>query len=386
MSASPLQRAMTAFVAIVLSFFLPSTCLAAAGATDPEWSFEELPKTAESATAVGRDLGLVVMPIPQSNPTLGTGLTLAGLLLYNPAGTEGRPWVTALGAMYTDTNSRAFGIVQKAYLLDDQFRVTGGLGHASLNVNFYGIGESAAGRGISIPIRQVGDVLMLKALARVAENLYVGARYRRIELGTTVELPQSLPGAPAIPPPELQSVSAGLGLVLEYDTRDNEFNPRRGRYLKIDTNFPRAGIGSDLSYQQLHAAYNYYLPLRGTDILALRAAGCVVGGNVPYYDLCLFGVHNDLRGYEGGKYRHKALLALQGEYRTRLSQRWGAVAFAGVGSVAASLADLGTSRVLPSAGVGIRYLASKRHNVNVSVDLATGQDGTAVYFYIGESF
>ncbi len=41
---------------------------------------------------------------------------------------------------------------------------------------------------------------------------------------------------------------------------------------------------------------------------------------------------------------------------------------------------------LPSAGAGLRWMASKKYGVNVSVDVAVGRDGHAVYFYIGEAF
>ncbi len=45
-----------------------------------------------------------------------------------------------------------------------------------------------------------------------------------------------------------------------------------------------------------------------------------------------------------------------------------------------------TDGILPSVGVGARFLASKEHRVNVSVDYAVGDNSAAFYVYIGEAF
>jgi len=57
-------------------------------------------------------------------------------------------------------------------------------------------------------------------------------------------------------------------------------------------------------------------------VVAGRVATCVVGGNVPFSDLCMYGRNNDLRGYTTGQYRDKAMLAAQAEVRWSLAHRW----------------------------------------------------------------
>jgi len=74
--------------------------------------------------------------------------------------------------------------------------------------------------------------------------------------------------------------------------------------------------------------------------VAGRVATCVVGGNVPFSDLCMYGRNNDLRGYTTGQYRDKAMLAAQAEVRWSLAHRWGAVAFGGIGSIGPSFNEL----------------------------------------------
>jgi len=344
----------------------------------------EVVETIEPAGKAAQDLGFVTMPIPLSNPTLGTGLTLPLLLLYDPDG-KGRPWMTGVGAMYTDNGSWAVGAFQKAYLNDDKVRLTGAVGFADLNLKFYGIGSGAGKQGISIPIEQRGAFVMAEGLGQVANATFIGLRYRLFVIDTSLggqEIPSLGITIPAV---QLQSRSAMLGPVAQYDTRDNELNPRRGVYASLETGFARAAWGSESDYQKFNVAFNQYLPL-GKGVLAFRASACAASGHVPFYDLCLFGMKNDLRGYEIGQYRDKAMYAVQTEYRWPLFWRIGLVAFAGVGSVAKSLGSFTSDNLLPAAGVGVRLQASKKHDVNVSVDFAVSRDSKTLYFYIGEAF
>jgi len=74
------------------------------------------------------------------------------------------------------------------------------------------------------------------------------------------------------------------------------------------------------------------------------------------------------------------------EYRWRFLQRWGMVAFAGIGQVAPELFEMNGDNILPSYGVGIRFTASESNRINLGVDYARGEDSDAWYFRIGEAF
>ena len=63
------------------------------------------------------------------------------------------------------------------------------------------------------------------------------------------------------------------------------------------------------------------------DRVAVRWQGCTI------FLYPAFGQGADLRGYQMGSYRDQFLVAAQAEYRHRFTERIGAVAFAGVGSV-----------------------------------------------------
>lgn len=329
---------------------------------------------------------VVTLPIPTSDPTLGTGLTLPVLLLYKPEGSS-RPWMTGFGAMVTSSDSWGVGAFQKAYLFDDRLRVTAGLAYADLQLRFYGVGSDAAQRGRSVPIEQRSPVAFVKALWRVAPDTYAGLRLRYNDVRTSVasfsvpDVDLTLPGF------ERDVRIASLGLSAEVDTRDSEQNPRSGSYGAINADFPREATGSTYDYQVGRAFFNHYRTLDAQRVLALRAMVCSAGGDVPYFSLCQFGAQGDLRGYETGRYRDRSMFAAQAEYRWRFSGRWGVVGFAGVGGVAPKFKDVLAGSVLPSVGIGLRWQASQRYDMNVSADFAWGKDGNeGFYLRIGEAF
>lgn len=89
---------------------------------------------------------------------------------------------------------------------------------------------------------------------------------------------------------------------------------------------------------------------------------------------------------ETGRYRDRAMWATQAEWRQHLGGRFGAVFFAGIGGTAPNLTDLGDTKFLPSAGMGVRYRPSKKTGINLAVDVAIGKDSNALYIGIGEAF
>ena len=325
----------------------------------------------------------IVLPIPLSNPALGSGLVLAGTVLYKPD-TAAQPWVTGIGVLGTDNKSRALAAFQKADFDEGRFRLTAGLGHADLNLKFYGIGAGAGDRDVAVPIEQVGNAVIAKGLMRVSGDFYAGIDYRYIDVNTQIKS-ESLP-FPDLRPDgiELNSTISLLGADFEYDSRNRPFAPSEGSYATLATSWSRGAFGSDFSYDKQNVEANHYMDLGDSLVLAARLKLCHVGTGAPFYDLCLYGAESDLRGYEAGRYRDHALFAAQGELRWQFASRWGAVAFAGSGGVGPDFGAI--DKMLPAAGVGVRFLASVAYHVNVRLDYAVGKDGGSVYFSIGEAF
>ena len=326
---------------------------------------------------------LVVAPIPIVNPTFGTGLALGGMYLYHLD--EGsQPSFIAAGAAYTDSDSYAFGIAQTAYFKDDAWKIKAGAGVFDANLRFYGVGRILGDRGISIPINQEGWAAGIRGLRRIKGDWYVGLQYWFLRMTSTLDV--STAGVDLPPLIELDSQVAGLGVMIEYDSRDNRFNPTSGRFLNATWNDSEEAIGSDFDFSSSKIDFNIYHELKPSKVIAGRATLCMTPGDAPFYALCKFGMGVDLRGYVGGRFRDETMATVQAEYRWRFYKNLGMVAFAGVGEVAESWSDYNFGDLLPSAGVGLRFKLSKTTDFNLSVDYAVGKDSDAWYFYVGESF
>jgi outer membrane protein assembly factor BamA len=277
-------------------------------------------------------------------------------------------------------------VSQKTFLYEDRLRLNGLAGYGNINMDFYGIGSAAGNNGVSVPITQKGFFFMPEALTQITGRLYGGLRYRYLGMETVVDLNALVGNGINLPPITGTVKSSAVGLVMNYDSRDNSFSPSGGIFLDGNVIFAAEALGSDFDYQIYQVAYNQYFQIADRMVLAYRAFGKFTAGRVPIFDLAFFGSHSDLRGYPGGLYVDKMMIATQVEYRWRFWKKWGMVAFAGIGEVAPKLGEFWSGNYLPSYGAGLRYMVSEANRVNISMDYARGKAGDGVYFYIGEAF
>jgi hypothetical protein len=329
---------------------------------------------------------LVIAPIPISNPTLGTGLAVVVMPFYHLG--EGSPLSnTAVAAGILSSGSWAVGASQSTRLRGDTLRADGVLAFADLRYRFYGVGADAGQSGVSVPIVQKGLMFAPEVLFHLGKRAFLGLRYRGMRVETAVQgstgaLPPSIA---EVLPESITVTSSGIGPKASFDTRDNDMSPSAGVLAEFRANFADEAFGSDFNYQTYELSGNLYRRAwRG--VVALRAYACATSDRTPLFDLCFYGSGSDLRGYEAGRYRDRAMLATQAEYRFPLGGRWGGVVFGGWGKVGKSFGDMGDEPDLPSVGAGIRWLAAQKARVNLSVDVARGRDDTSVYVYVKESF
>ena len=327
---------------------------------------------------------LVIAPIPGRSPQLGWTLTLAGgyFLESKKEDSDTSPSILGGFALFAENGSTAYGGGANLHLLDDKLRVKIGAAYADLRYRFYGIGNDENRLGISLDILQEMPLYFTTATWRVWKKLYLGLGYT----GGTVDTSAKL----IVPDPNLVNplgeLDIGAWMIpLEYDSRDHEQFPREGWKIDGRAMFYRKSSGGDFDAETYKVAVNHYRPLGEQNVLASRAMVRYTGGNAPFFLLSTFGGSTDLRGYPSGRYRDQMMYAVQSEYRWQFSERWIFTGFAGFGEVAESLGDFGDN-YLPAAGLGVRFVLSKKHRVGLSADIATGKEGTEFYFGVGEAF
>lgn len=325
---------------------------------------------------------LVIAPIPAYSPQLGWNLTLGGAYFLDSRQENADVPPSLIGgfAMAAENGSYAYGAGTYLHLVDDKLRIKAGAAHIDIRYRFYGIGNTID--FLDVDVLQKGPAYFLTGSWNVWKKLYVGLGYRTGSVDTRLRF--IVPDSAAFDP----TLSLDLGafsIPIEIDSRDHEQFPRNGWHIVGQTVLYRESVGSDFEANTYKLSVNHYFPMRDADVLATRLVMKSADEDVPFFLLSTFGGKTDLRGYPSGRYRDETMYALQTEYRWQFSDRWVFTGFAGVGEVAESFSRMGRN-FLPAGGIGARFVLSEKHKVGLSFDVATGKDGTEVYFGVGEAF
>ena len=330
---------------------------------------------------------LIIAPIPISSPAVGSGLVLAVGYVFNFSQKDklSPPSTLGLVGAYTSSGTRAGGLGGRLYFSENKYQTAFALVKGRVNFDFFGIGRIPGRESISVPLKMGGTILLGEFMRNVGRSIFIGPRYQRRDLYARLDGPQT-PGGFEIPAIDVQSVTSALGFHVQRDKRDSTFYPTKGSLLNFTGDFFDESLGSKRQYQNYKVGYNGYHQVGEKQILAYRGMICSANQNVPFYDLCFFGVNSDLRGYTGGEFQNRRMFATQAEYRRELSGRFGLVAFGGVGGVARRWNAFRTDELLPAAGAGLRFKLDKKNHINYRIDFAYGREGHTLSIGVGEAF
>jgi hypothetical protein len=321
----------------------------------------------------------VVVPIPISNPTLDSGLVVGAAYFY-PQSEEQKKLqpasVTAAAGMYTSNDSKAFALVQQNYWNENRWRFTGAIGLADLRLSLGTPEDSDAQNSLAWRIN--GAFLFAKVARNIKGNWYGGVQTRVIDAEQSIEASTSVANFDSEPDVR----SAGLGLILEYDSRDMPINSYSGSHLQIDAIFNDEEFGSNKTYQSYSAAYRSYHRLTESSILAWEMQGCIRSGMAPLWDACTI----KLRGFSATDYLGQVSTSGQLEARWQMNKRWGLVGFAGAGYAGDTYTGLRDREVIPSYGLGVRFMVLAAKRINVRLDYARSTDSDAIHLSVGEAF
>jgi hypothetical protein len=326
--------------------------------------------------------GLLIVPIPTSTPTFGTGLILGGAYYYPQTDEqkEAQPAsFTGAAAAYTSNDSWAAGVMQQNYWKEDTWRFTGFAGYLDLklDLNASGSGDDSAGR---LDWLVSGPAVQGRISRRLRGNWYLGVTARYLDISQSLVSDEEGDGDFNI---SSDITAVAVGLNLDYDSRDLPSNAFQGRYLELKALTSNQSNSNDDTYQSYHARFRSYHPLRDSLVFAWEVNGCARGGEVPLWDTCRLG----LRGFSATQYLGKRSLYAQAEVRWRIYKRWGLVGFAGAGRVYETFESLGEGNTVPSYGLGIRFMVLESQRINLRIDYARSDQGNeAWYLSVSEAF
>ena len=272
----------------------------------------------------------------------------------------------------------------EVYLAGNGLFLFGDLRYKRAPQKFYGVGDDMPSTDVeSYTPRTFG--VQLGAKRRVFGGLFAGIHYdfedlvmESVEEGGILD-EAGLTGSDG-------GTYSGLGLSLDWDTRDAVLFPHRGLFFQLTADVFGAVLGSSADFTGLGLDLRKYVPFGARRVLALQARFQTMAGDVPFHRLALLGGDSFLRGYYRGRFRDKGLIGAQAEYRVLVSERIGVVGFAGLAELFPGLDELGIDNLKWSVGTGLRYVINKRDGTTLRLDMAWGPACFGLYVTAKEAF
>ncbi|MFP4089742.1 MAG: BamA/TamA family outer membrane protein [Cyclobacteriaceae bacterium] len=321
------------------------------------------------------------------SPETSWEIGLSSLYLYH-ANRDTANRLSEINAFTFFTLESQYGIWldHALYSDQDQWFFLGRLRGQSFPLYYHGIGEESPDEALAVVDARY-LILRERALRRIFGDFYLGLEVDWQRLSNVTFNWEGPPAA--LPLGADGSSNLGLGVGLLHDDRHNVLNVRKGWFAELA--YLNYGLLNQhaLSFSSFILDSRWYVPTAKQQLLAVQLYGQSVSGDVPFNQLALMGGESLMRGYYLGRYRDRNLLATQVEYRWLpfpFSRRWGGAVFMGMGGVAPTIGDLNLASLKPAGGAGVRFLLFKNKDIFTRLDVAFTEEGSGVYFFIGEAF
>lgn len=332
--------------------------------------------------------GFLPVMMPITEPAVGYGLAGGLMFISSPLGGTAdlkRPNITAFGGMRTENGTEGMFAGDMRYWMDGRMQTLVGFFDASINLDFYGIGESdlLADHPLRYnldPRLAIGQVKYRLGGSRV----WVGLGYAYADIDVSFDALSDVSG---LPPFESNTQIGGLLPSISYDTRDNIFTPVEGGYFELSGGWFGPQLGGDDEFQRIHLVGLYYKPLAPEWFLGLRLDGTAGFKEPPFY----LRPYVSLRGVPAMRYQGDDVAQVEAELRWQLWNRFSVLGFAGVGKAwtqaESRFENKGNdSKNVPAGGVGFRYEIARKYGIHVGLDIAFSEDEEAIYIQVGSAW
>jgi len=328
---------------------------------------------------LARDLGFLPIVIPITEPAVGYGLA-GGLLFFHHKGKPKPgvpPTASAVIAGATENGTWFGGAVHQHTWKDGDIRYLGGVGYMSVNLGDFGSGTGDDTK-LTPGLNFEGAFFLQDIRHRIGRsNWFLGMDYMFMNIDTSVDL-----GFPDLDPIRTATRSSGIGALVHYDTRDNTLTPGKGIDGLLGVRVYDDAIGSKNDYVRARGRFRTWIPFGERVVLGLRLDGDLASADTPLFDVPFV----RLRGVPAFSYIGDKVITAEIEPRFKITERWGAVIFAGVGQTAGRISDLSGNDTVWAVGTGFRYMIARKMGFQAGIDVAYSDEEVAFYFTIGNAW
>lgn len=217
---------------------------------------------------------------------------------------------------------------------------------------------------------------------RIYHNWFWGAALRLDYISIDLDSVQYLRGQ------DKRGFFAGVGALIQYDSRDFLLNPQKGvHFLLREIVYPKALGHLKHNVFCTTVQFNAYHKIWKDALLAYDLFGefNTSNGEVPWQlreQICVD--DRRMRGYYTGSYIDCSQMCAQVELRQHLYKRIGAVAWVGAGTLFDAVTEIHGGQILPNYGVGMRF--EMKPQTNIRVEVGFGRGTSSLVFNYAEAF
>jgi outer membrane protein assembly factor BamA len=362
-------------------------CICAGGA-DASGQEQALAPAAQTDADSGNGSAVSIIPFPFVYYTPETKVGFGGTVqtLFRLSHDRGQEHSSLLSPIFLYTQKKQIVAIVETELHfgAGRYRMIADVGYSKFPNTIWGIGNDTPD-DLEEDYTPRSTYAHVEFQRRVASGWYFGGRLgfahrKLVEVDSVGLLARGL-----VPGTDDGRILSG-GLLVTWDTRDNVVNPNSGGFRQLSAAIVDSALGSDYDYSSYAIDVRQYVSLAPGQVVALRVLGIASVGTQPFDVMPQLGGEELLRGYYGGRYRDRNLLAVQAEYRAHVWRRFGAIGFVSAGRVAHNLSELGFTGIKPSGGFGLRFLLAPEEGLNLRADWGFGNGSSGFYLGLGEVF
>lgn len=325
--------------------------------------------------------GLSIIGGPHYNSMSKLGVGLAASYGYRLAGCDSplQPSVLSLTGNVTTVGFWNLAILNDMIIKGDKMRINSELKVENMPIYFWGMEfENGKNDANKTRMRQLRVMFNTNVLFRLTQGLFLGPYLHwEFNRADSISVPHLLEGQ------SLSQRNYGVGITLDYDTRDYVTGPTQGMYIHLNqVFFPRFLWNGNQSFTRTDFRFSIYRKAWRGAIIAGDVRALFNYGSPSWATMAQWGGPTNMRGYYRGRYRDKHMMNATVEVRQQLWRWLGMVAWIGGGTV---FHDSHSMHFLPNAGLGLRW-AFRKH-VNIRLDYGFGRAGESVFIFgINEAF
>lgn len=352
--------------------------------------------------------GFLPVPIIITDPAVDGGLGMMGLIFHETDEEKQQrlkamrkadkgafkhllpPSVSVVAGAYTGNDSWFVGGGHMGFFKQGRIRYTGGGGYGDVNLDYYGSGNITLDRPVELKTKATGVFQSLQF--KLGESsFFAGIAQRYINANISVNTFGSIDDR--LPPAFIDALkrlftidvtTSGLGVNLEYDSRDNLFSPRQGYKYKVEQLFFRGSFGSDINYELTRLQGLNYWKMTPHWRLGLKIDSEYARSENLLPPFATPSI--SLRGIPAMRYQGELVAAMETELTWQANSRWSVLGFAGAGRASNSTADFSSASTRNTYGAGFRYHIARRYGFDMGLDLARGPEDTVFYITAGSAW